>query len=130
MIEEKTLYILRGMPNSGKTTVANKLTDYNVAADDFFDQFNNGEFDPRFLKAAHDYCRKTANRFMEDGLTPVAVHNTFTQSWEYKEYVDMAEDHGYTVHQIIVEKNHDNVNSHGVPDDKIEQMRNRFEVKL
>jgi hypothetical protein len=34
------------------------------------------------------------------------------------------------VFTIIVENRHGGVNQHGVPSDKLEQMRNRFEVKL
>jgi hypothetical protein len=34
------------------------------------------------------------------------------------------------VTSIIVENRHGGVNEHGVPEDKIELMRNRFEIKL
>ena len=34
------------------------------------------------------------------------------------------------VFSIIVENRHGGVNQHGVPMDKLEQMKNRFEVKL
>jgi hypothetical protein len=38
--------------------------------------------------------------------------------------------YGYYVTSIIVENRHGGVNEHGVPEDKIELMRNRFEIKL
>ena len=42
----------------------------------------------------------------------------------------MAEEYGYRVYSLIVENRHSGVNEHGVPVDKLEQMKNRFEVKL
>jgi hypothetical protein len=47
-----------------------------------------------------------------------------------KAYYKLAEQYGYKVFSIIVENRHEGVNQHGVPVDKLEQMKNRFEVKL
>ena len=60
----------------------------------------------------------------------IIVSNTFTQEWEMQVYFDLAEQHGFTVFSLIVENRHGNSNIHGVPDDKLEIMRNRFEIKL
>ena len=45
-------------------------------------------------------------------------------------YYDLAEKHGYTVYSLVVENRHGGVNEHGVPEDKLEIMKNRFEIKL
>jgi hypothetical protein len=45
-------------------------------------------------------------------------------------YYKLAENYGYRVHSLIVENRHNGVNEHGVPADKLEQMKNRFQVKL
>jgi plasmid replication initiation protein len=58
------------------------------------------------------------------------VSNTFTQEWEMEAYYQLAAKYGYQVFSIIVENRHNGVNEHGVPEEKIEQMRNRFEIKL
>jgi hypothetical protein len=42
----------------------------------------------------------------------------------------LAEKYGYKVYSLIVENRHGGVNEHGVPEDKLEIMKNRFEVKL
>jgi hypothetical protein len=47
-----------------------------------------------------------------------------------KPYMDMAKEFGYMVFTVVVENRHGGVNQHGVPEDKIEQMCNRFEIKL
>lgn len=60
----------------------------------------------------------------------IAVSNTFTQEWEMEIYFKLAEQYGYTVFTVIVENRHGGVNTHGVPEEKIEIMKNRFEVKL
>jgi hypothetical protein len=46
------------------------------------------------------------------------------------EYFELAKQYGYQVFTIIVENRHGGVNQHGVPTDKIQQMKDRFEVKL
>jgi hypothetical protein len=45
-------------------------------------------------------------------------------------YYEMAERYKYRVHSVIVENRHGSVNIHNVPDGKLEQMKNRFEIKL
>jgi hypothetical protein len=60
----------------------------------------------------------------------VAVSNTFTQEWEMQPYYDLAAKYGYRVHSLIVENRHGGENSHGVPEEKLDQMEDRFEVKL
>jgi phenolic acid decarboxylase len=58
------------------------------------------------------------------------VSNTFTQEWEMEPYVKLAEKYDYMVFSVIVENRHVGVNSHDVPEDKLEIMKNRFEIKL
>ena len=60
----------------------------------------------------------------------IAVSNTFTQEWEMEPYLELAKTYGYKVFSIVVENRHGGINQHGVPEDKLEQMKNRFEIKL
>ena len=60
----------------------------------------------------------------------IVVSNTFTQEWEMETYYKMAETWGYRVFSVIVENRHGGINQHGVPEDKLEIMKNRFEIKL
>ena len=64
------------------------------------------------------------------GDSRIAVSNTFTQEWEMKPYVELAEKYGYTVFTIIVENRHGGVNTHNVPEETLNAMLNRFETKL
>jgi phenolic acid decarboxylase len=67
---------------------------------------------------------------MMNSVVRVVVSNTFTQEWEMEPYFEMARRYGYRVHTVIVENRHGGSNVHGVPEDKLEIMKNRFEVKL
>jgi len=136
----KELFLLRGLPGSGKSTLANSIvgSDFLVCEADkyFYDKEGNYNFDGSKLKDAHEFCRNTVETYMKDSLVndqfyrKIVVSNTFTQEWEMDAYFTLAERYGYRVYSLIVENRHGGVNEHGVPADKLEQMKNRFEVKL
>ena len=126
---EKELILLRGLPGSGKSTLAKRICNKHVEADEFFVVNGVYQFDPTKLKQAHEWCRQRTMFWMEQGYN-VVVSNTFTQEWEMEAYYKLAEQYDYRVHSLVVENRHEGVNKHGVPADKLEQMKNRFEIKL
>ena len=131
----KTLYIVRGVPGSGKSTFAKSLGGTHFETDMFFMKDGEYKFDMSKIKEAHNWCQDSVNTAMimnnTAGLNEtIVVSNTFTQEWEMKPYFEMAELHEYRVFSIILENRHGGVNEHNVPEDKIEQMKNRFEVVL
>lgn len=127
----KSLFLLRGLPGSGKSTLAKTIGGSHVEADMFFiDKEGSYNFDPTRLRIAHEWCRETAETAMKRGADKVIVSNTFTQEWEMKAYYDLAEKYGFRVFSLIVENRHNGVNQHGVPEDKLVQMKERFEIKL
>jgi ABC-type molybdenum transport system ATPase subunit/photorepair protein PhrA len=137
----KTLYILRGLPGSGKSTLSNTIVDSIAVceADQYFVDKETGKykFNPDEIKIAHQWCKdEVENRmkYNQDtyGLdySEIVVSNTFTQEWEMDPYFKLAEKYGYRVFSIIVENRHGGKNTHGVPDEKVEVMKNRFQVKL
>ena len=71
--------------------------------------------------------RTTAN---DNPINKITVSNTFTQAWEMQPYYDLAKEYGYKVFSLIVENRHGGVNEHGVPVEKLIEMKNRFEVQL
>jgi predicted kinase len=126
----KELFLLRGLPGSGKSTLAESLGGSHMEADKYFTYEGKYEFDVTKLKDAHDWCQNAVRVFMENKNKRVVVSNTFTQEWEMTPYFELAEKHGYKVYSLICENRHGGVNEHGVPEDKLEIMKNRFEVKL
>lgn len=132
------LILLRGLPGSGKSTLAKIILQVRstdepevLSADDFFIN-ENGEydFDSQKIKEAHNYCQFRCSERMRQQKARIVVANTFTQEWEMDEYFKMAERYNYRVHTVVVENRHENKNIHGVPEDKLQQMKNRFQIKL
>ena len=133
------LFLVRGLPGSGKSTFATHIwNDYAVCEADkfFYDKEGNYNFDGTKLKEAHAWCKNEVETRMIDHQNnqqyypEIAVSNTFTQEWEMEDYYKLAEKYNYKVVSLIVENRHNGKNQHGVPDEKIEQMRNRFQIKL
>ena len=133
----KTLYLIRGLPGSGKTTLGRLLVGpfRMVAADDYFMVQGEYRFDPARLPEAHVHCQYVCRFLMGTTGQPVAVTNTFTRQWELAPYHQMAAAHGYQVVELTVESGlTDEALSHrcvhGVPAATITAMRNRWELTL
>jgi predicted kinase len=133
------LFLVRGLPGSGKTSFATHIwNDYAVCEADkfFYDKEGNYNFDPSKLKEAHDWCKNQVEIRMSDHQVntqyypEIAVSNTFTQEWEMEDYFKLAEKYGYKVVSLIIENRHGSQNVHGVPEDKLQIMKDRFQIKL
>jgi predicted kinase len=129
---EKHLFLLRGLPGAGKSTLAKSIGGLHFEADMYFvDTDGNYNFDATKLRFAHDWCRTKVEKSMTElHAQKIIVSNTFTQEWEMKAYVDLAKEHGYTVFSLIVENRHGGVNEHGVPQEALDRMKDRFQVQL
>ena len=133
----KNLYLLRGIPGAGKSTLAKQLGDSHFETDTFFMVEGEYKFDPTKLRKAHEWCQSQIelamiNNHVTAGLdnSDIVVSNTFTQAWEMDAYNELANQYGYRVFSIIVENRHGGVNQHNVPEDKLQMMKERIEVKL
>eukprot|EP00930_Biecheleria_cincta_P046323 TRINITY_DN31945_c0_g1_i1.p1 TRINITY_DN31945_c0_g1~~TRINITY_DN31945_c0_g1_i1.p1 ORF type:complete len:550 (-),score=98.97 TRINITY_DN31945_c0_g1_i1:50-1624(-) len=121
----KILYIMRGAPGCGKSTVARWLLAKHLSAqgvewdasaegaafspiarafvcstDDYFtDVRDDGsaeyKFDPKRLSQLHQSNQSRCKDAMQLGRTPLFVDNTNTALWEMKAYLKMADQHGY-----------------------------------
>ena len=134
----KNLYLLRGLPGAGKSTLANQIGGTHFEADMYFIN-EDGEyiFNGADIKKAHQWCQSQVELAMiQNHITygldssDIIVSNTFTQEWEMEPYYKLAETYGYRVFSLIVENRHGGENIHGAPADKIQAMKDRFEVKL
>ena len=138
------LIIVRGLPGSGKTTMAGRLMtkleegtgEFGTAdmfcADDYFIKDGVYQYDAARLREAHTLCELRVLQNMIHDVS-VVVHNTFTREWEMSPYLQAAEvlgqdagvfslfDSGMTDLELA------NNNSHGVGVDTISKMRDRWE---
>jgi predicted kinase len=128
---DKKLIIVRGVPGSGKSDFASTIGRAICTADDYHvDRYGNYDWKPQNISKAHDWCKRKCKRFMKAGITPIIIANTSTTEKEFKPYHQIAKNNGYKVYSVIVENRHGGTDSHNVPVDTLEKMKNRFEVKL
>ena len=139
----KTLYIIRGLPGSGKSSLGERLADsdldysrdrsgeiriYSYAADDWFtDRDGNYNFDPQELPQAHEDCQARVLGAMLSEVENISVCNTFTQAWEAEPYVKLCKLHGYT--PVVLECQSQFGNVHDVPQESITNMADRWDSR-
>lgn len=134
-----TLYIIRGLPGSGKSTTADIFRKQNIAvfaSDDFFLNAQGVyNFDASKLAEAHKQCEDNVNRVM-NLKRDVAVEGTFTMDWEALPDFSAAERNEYRV--VIIDCGDGGCsdeqlaarNIHGVPLHTIQKMRQRWHFNI
>lgn len=149
------LYLIRGLPGSGKSTFAKELSDRindaHVMASvcaipgPEYPMCNHLEADMYFIdlvgsvggRDIHEYrfdatrlgdAHRWCKNMTNDSLTvgfSVVVSNTFSTMWEMKPYVEMARESSIPVTVLTCEGNYGSI--HDVPEEVIEKMRRRWE---
>jgi predicted kinase len=122
---QRTVTILKGASSAGKTTFAKLIAYpcYIITADDFFyDEEGNYNFDATKLGQAHAQCRDKFDAALKDEvITNIVIANTNTKPSDWSYYSNQAEKAGIPVFHIVVEKHHDNMNEHNVPQHVLER---------
>jgi predicted kinase len=114
------LVLIRGLPGSGKSTMARAMkTHRHFEADMFFTDLDGAYlYDASKIKAAHEWCQMNAKWALERGES-VVVSNTFTRQFEMAPYFAMAKTFG--IEPRIVEATGNWPNVHGVPAEVVEK---------
>lgn len=135
-MSDRHLILLRGLPGSGKSSLAAVLSEggtYPVfSVDDYFTDPVSGSyaFDYRNNHKAYSQCEQKTREAMQAGCTKIILHNTFTIAWELDIYFRLAAEYGYRVHVCTVENYHESQNIHGIADEQIRKMAEKYRIKL
>lgn len=127
--DQKVLVLVRGIPGTGKSTIAKELaqkfTMKHFEADMYFVDANGMyDFNYEEIQSAHSWCKWTTDWSLGLGKN-VVVSNTFVKWFEIQPYQTLAKKYGYEL--IIVEATGDYLNVHGVPPETLERMKKNFE---
>lgn len=127
---EKVLVVIRGIPGCGKSSFAKLLDCYVCTADDY--HMVDGQYDWKAENAAkaHFECRRKCEEYMKINACTIAIANTNTTMKEMQPYYDMAQKYGYKVFSVIVENRHNGISEHNVPEETLQKMRGRFDIRL
>ncbi len=123
--DKRRLFLIRGLPGSGKSTLAarHENWDHRVLETDMFMVGEDGSynFDPKKLQWAHRQCLEKTLEFLDQGFD-VSVANTFTRLWEMQPYLEIP-----MVDITVIEMKTQYKNIHGVGNEIVERMRERWE---
>ena len=134
--EANSLILLRGLPGSGKTSLAKVLSEegtYPVySVDDYFTNKETGEyrFDYKNNQYAYRQCEEQTEQSMQQKAKKIMVHNTFTMDWELEPYFKLAAKYNYSLFVVTVENYHGTGNVHDVSEEQLQKMAEKYKVKL
>lgn len=128
------LYLIRGLPGSGKSTFAQELAcglDCNHFEHDKYLYTDEGEYLWTEGRMAYAYrqCLRDTEATMAEG-EPVVVSNVFPTAKSLKNYRKLAEKYSYRVTYIVVENRRGGTNIHDVPQEALDNMREVFQVSI
>lgn len=128
--QENKLYLMlvRGLPGSGKSIFAikeAKKKGYNHYENDMYHTFDGEyKFDLEEVSRAHEWCKNSTNLALSGNQSTI-VSNTFTTNEEMEPYRRIASKQGAKI--LIVTTKGDYGTIHGVPEDVIKKMKDRWE---
>ncbi len=122
------LYILRGIPGCGKSTLAKTLAppECICEADDYHMKDGVYVFVQENLGKAHLTCRTKVRELMETEAPRIVVANTNVTGSDVAVYKALADVYDYQSFVIVVENRHEGVDVHNVPEATLKSMEEKL----
>ena len=130
-----SLILLRGLPGSGKSTMASILSEDGkhpvFSVDDYFTDKNGGyEFDHLKNHLAYDNCIQNTLDSIKKNVPKIFIDNTFTLDWELEPYFIMAKENNYRIFVCTVENYHGSENIHNISNEQLQKMATKYKIRL
>lgn len=136
--------ILRGIPGSGKSSVADFLVKMAknqrvtvdtqsviCCADDYFtDKEGNYNYKQEEIGNAHAYCKRLFNDSIAKKVPYIIVSNTSTRASDVNYYRNIAVENRYMCFVMTVENWHNGIDVHNVPEEVKEKMREQLKNSM
>lgn len=126
-----TLYIIRGLPGSGKSTIARDLLEQKPGANHFeadmyfIDRINDEyKFDAARIGDAHEWCQEHVAESLSNGNDTI-VSNTTTRYFDLVVYLMIAKGCGAKVLILDCVDNYGSI--HNVPEKVMDRMRAQWQ---
>ena len=126
--ERNTLFIVRGLPGSGKSTFCNRFLRGILHYENDMFQMDGLKYDFRGERQRNciDFCYRAVSMAIENFGATVAVSNTFTVPKYLDEYYSLAARNGWQCATFRMEGIFGN--EHAVPQDVLDSMARNFDV--
>ena len=139
---QKDVYLMRGLPGMGKSTIANQLyksiglgggLSVICSADHYFIDIEDGvyKFDKTKLYTAHKACQTRFTNAIDHGYNIIVVDCTHIRRADFYFYEKAAKEAGYRFFEITVGNLDTEAsftrNAHSVPMESIKRMAERWE---
>lgn len=126
VVTKPVLVLIRGLPGTGKSYTAERMTGYHhYEANQYFQHGDFYIFAAEKLASAHDWCKKKTEAALSKGHN-VVVANTFVKLWEMQPYFDLAKRLDCTLKIEMATGNYPNI--HNVPKETIKKMKRNWET--
>jgi adenylate kinase family enzyme len=108
-LSKNRVVILRGIPGSGKKTIANEIFEKYpknkvliLSTDDYwFDKNGKYKFEPKKIFKAHQWNQQRfKNAIKSKKFWCIIVNNTNTELWEMKPYIKIVNESNHYVYEI------------------------------
>jgi predicted kinase len=123
------MILVRGLPGSGKSTIAKNLIGWywHLETDQYWMKDGEYEFDASKLGVAHQWCQDETRSLLSRGFSAV-VSNTFTTKKELRPYFEIAKEFDIVPQVILCQAQYGNI--HNVPEETLRKMKARFDYNI